>query len=93
MGSILILSLLILGAGPVQRLPYSWKSWGKEKTENSFCIIIMPLEQVISTASRSNYTKTDLFVSLRTLPNAHLELHCKGRKGSLRLCEDRAALF
>lgn len=32
----------------------SWKSWGEEKTENSLCITLIPLEQVPSTASRSN---------------------------------------
>lgn len=81
---ILILLLIIPGSGPVQRHPYSWKIWAKEKTEKSLCIIIMPLEQVISTASRSNYAKTDLFVSLCTLLNAHLLLHCRGGKGNVR---------
>lgn len=67
-----ILLPIILGAGHV-------KTPGRigEKTENSLCIVIMPLEQVPSTASRSNYIGTDLFLSLCALPNAHLELHCK----------------
>lgn len=93
MAIILILLLRILGSGPVQRQSYRGKSLGKEKTEKLLCVFIMPLEQVISTASRSIYAKRDLFESLCTLPNAHPVLHCKGRKGSVSLCEDRAALF
>jgi len=67
-----ILLPIILGPGCVQTAGRT-----EQKTENSLCVILMPLLHVPSTDSRSNKIGIGLFLALSALPNAHLELQCK----------------